>query len=97
MKKLIVFAALVALIFSFAQSASAQSGEELKAIKKEIEALKKGQAAIQKDLQEIKNLLRAGQTPPPDKPQEAVLNVEGAHFKGVKNAKVTIIDFSDYQ
>jgi len=76
----------------------AQPSEELKTISKEIEALKEGQAAIQKDLQEIKNLLRARPAPaPPAEPQNIVLSVDGAPFKGEKHAKVTLIDFSDYQ
>jgi hypothetical protein len=71
--------------------------EEFKAVRKEIEALKEGQAAIQKDLQEIKNLLRARPAVPPAEPQNIVLSVADAPFKGEKSAKLTLIDFSDYQ
>jgi transcription elongation GreA/GreB family factor len=66
-------------------------------VRKEIEALREGQAAIQKELQEIKNLLRARSAAAPAEPQNVVLNVEGAPFKGEKRAKVTLVDFSDYQ
>jgi hypothetical protein len=71
--------------------------EELKAVRKEIDALREGQTAIQKDLQEIKNLLRARPAAVPAEPQNIVLSVEGAPFKGDKLAKLTLIDFSDYQ
>ncbi|HEV8440716.1 MAG TPA: hypothetical protein VGT40_21725 [Methylomirabilota bacterium] len=74
----------------------AQSADELKSLKKDIDALKEGQAAIQKDLQEIKNLLR----PRPSAaapPQEVVLTVGSAPSKGSKDAKLTLVEFTDYQ
>lgn len=60
---------------------------EVKVLQKEVEALKK-------DVAEIKALLQ-GQAPPkaPDQP----ISVEGAPFVGDRNAKVTLIEFSDYQ
>jgi hypothetical protein len=63
---------------------------------KEIEALKEGQKAIQKELQEIKSLL--GTRPAPvAAPPEFVLDIEGNPFKGDGNAKLTLIEFTDYQ
>ena len=79
------------------QPGFAQSSEELKALRKEIESLKEGQRTMQKDLQEIKTLLRARPPSPPAEPQNVVLNVDGAPFKGEKTAKLTLIDFSDFQ
>ena len=70
-------------------------------IKKELEGLKEGQARLQKELQEIKTLLQARPAAAPGptaaQPQAAVLTVDGAPFKGNKNAKVTLVDFTDYQ
>jgi len=98
-KTLPVLAVVIALTFWGAQPGLTQApSDDLKAVRKEIEALKEGQAAIQKDLQEIKNLLRA--RPVPALPAEQVgmvLSVEGAPFKGERQAKLTLIDFSDYQ
>lgn len=74
-----------------------QPNEELKAVRKEIESLKEGQAAIQKELREIKTLLRARPAAATVGLQNVVLSVEGAPFKGDKGAKLTLIDFSDYQ
>lgn len=74
-----------------------QSSEELKALRKEIETLKQGQSAIQKELQEIKSLLRGRTATPPPEPQNVVLSVKDDVFKGDKNAKLTLIEFSDYQ
>jgi type II secretory pathway component PulM len=98
MKRLATLAAIAALILLGAQPGLTQApSDDLKTVRKEIEALREGQAAIQKDLQEIKNLLRARPAAAPAEPQNIVLSVEGAPFKGDKLAKVTLIDFSDYQ
>lgn len=75
----------------------AQSTEDLKALRKEIESLKQGQSVIQKDLEEIKNLLRGRVATPPPEPQNVVLSVKDYPFKGEKNAKITLVEFSDYQ
>ena len=65
-------------------------------LKKDIEALKEGQKAIQKDLQEIKTLLQRPAGPPPP-PQNVVLDLEKKPFKGERKAKLTLVEFSDYQ
>jgi hypothetical protein len=74
----------------------AQPNEDLKNLQKDVDALKEGQKAIQSDLQEIKNLLRARPSAAGPSP-EAVVSVDGAPFKGDKNAKLTLVDFTDYQ
>ena len=97
MRRLAVLAALTALTITLStQSGWTQSTAEQGASKKDIEALKEGQAAIQKELQELKNLLQRGR-PAAAPPQEAVVGVDGAPFKGQKDAKVTLVDFTDYQ
>ena len=94
-----VLAALTAVVIAGWPQAGfpqPQAADELKALRKDVEAIKQGQTAIQKDLQDIKNLLQPRPTaaaPPP----EAVVNIAGARFKGDKNAKVTLVDFTDYQ
>jgi len=83
---------------TFAQTKQSQSDEELKALKNEIESVKAGQAAIQKQLQEIKELLKArpvaGQPAPP---RDIVLDIANKPMKGQKTAKVVLVEFSDYQ
>jgi hypothetical protein len=72
----------------------------MESLKKEIDSLKQGMGAIQKDLQEIKGLLRTrpqAAAAPPAPPAEAIVSFEGSPFKGKKDAKVTIVDFTDYQ
>ncbi len=64
-------------------------------LKKDIEAIKEGQKAIQKDIQEIKALLQKAQPAAP--PQNVVLELGKSPFKGESKAKLTLVEFSDYQ
>ncbi len=98
MKKFIVPAVVAFLMLFCSHISLAQSGEELKTLKEEIKSLKEGQTAIQKDLQEIKKLLQTKQAPPA-RPEfkETVVNIDNNPFKGEKNAKLVLIEFSDYQ
>lgn len=93
-----VLAVLVAVgITSWAPSGVAQPAGVLENLRRDVEALKEGQASIQKDLQEIKALLRARPTVAGAPPTEVVVNTDGAPFKGKKDARVTLIEFTDYQ
>ena len=64
-------------------------------LRKDIETLKEGQKAIQKDIQEIKTLLQKGQ--PAQPAQSVVLELGKNPVRGESNAKLTLIEFSDYQ
>jgi hypothetical protein len=87
----------VFLIFLlFTQPGLTQPSDELKSLRKEIENLKEGQKAIQKDLQEIKNRLQLMGVLP-EEPQNVFLNIAGKPIKGNKNAKLTLMEFSEYQ
>jgi protein-disulfide isomerase len=89
--------ALILLVLAPARSAFSQSNDDLK---KEIQSLKAGQEAIQKDLQEIKKLLAARPAAPaagPDAALNALVETAGDPSKGNKNAKVTVVEFSEYQ
>ncbi len=118
MKKIVTLTALVASILLHSGSSLAQTSKELSELRREIEALKNGQLAIQKDLAEIKNLilqkelqtikdmLQSKQAPtvapaqaptPPAEPQNVLVSVDGGAVKGDKNAKVTLVEFTDYQ
>ena len=85
--------ALTAILL--APLASAQQPQQSDDPKKDIEALKEGQKAIQKDLQEIKTLLQSRQPAAP--PQNVVLELGKNPFKGERNAKLTLVEISDYQ
>ena len=86
---------LIILTLFYTSPGFTQSSEELESLRKEIEALKRGQITIQKELQAIKNLLQRMQTPVPQ--TRLILSTEGSPFKGDKNSKLTLIEFSDYQ
>ncbi len=95
MRRAAVVAALA--IVAAAQPSFAQQSEDVKNLLKEVDALKEGQKAIQSDLQEIKNLLRTRPTAAAAASQQAVVSVDGAPFKGSPTAKVTLVEFTDYQ
>src|SRR5262245_38847052 len=82
------------LTFALAMPGSADqtSTEDLK---KEIESLKTMIQGIQKDLQDVKGML-ARQVPPPTG-IGTVLDLGSASVKGEKTAKLTLVEFSDYQ
>jgi hypothetical protein len=85
---------------SLAQKKSTRTNEELRALKQEIESLKEGQAAIQKTLDEIKELLKtkiAAAQPLPATPPQILLDIAGAPAKGNLSSRVVLVDFSDYQ
>jgi len=92
----VAFAALAALALLVAYPAFAQPSDELKTLRKEVDALRDGQATILKELRELRGLLQGRQAARPPEPQNVVLSTAGAPFLGDPNAKATLIDFSDY-
>jgi len=78
------------------QPAFSQTAEEFKAQQKEIGALKEGQAQLQKDIQEIKKQLQSRPAGPAEF-KEAIINIKGAPVMGDKNAKLVLMEFTDYQ
>jgi protein-disulfide isomerase len=100
----VVVVAGMAVLALVPAAAVAQSSEELQSLRREIEALKAGQSAIQRELQEIKRLLQqrppaaAAPAPPAVANLDAIdLTIDGAHVKGSPQARLTIVEFSDYQ
>ncbi len=64
-------------------------------LRKEIQALNETVKSMQKDLQEIKALLLSrAPAAPPDK---VVLELGSNPFRGERTARLTLIEFSDYQ
>jgi protein-disulfide isomerase len=97
-RTLVLIGIVVVALVSGSPPGFAQTSEDVKALRRDIDALRDGLKVIQNDLQEIKGLLRARPTAAAPAPvQEAVVSVDGAPFKGHKTAKVTLVDFTDYQ
>lgn len=103
-KRNVVWLVMVAVALSLS-SAAAQPADDLKALREELETLKRGQSAIQKDLQDIKDLLRArpapsppaARAPAPPPIQDLALDLAGAPTKGAPTATVTMVEYTDYQ
>ena len=83
---------LTCLLSARVLSAQQPTTEDLR---KEIDAVKESLKTIQKDIQEIKALLQSRQAAPP--PQNVVLDLGKNAFKGERTAKLTLVEFSDYQ
>lgn len=96
---LVIGVLLGIIVFSFGQ----QHQRDISDLRKEISALNSGQTelktALNKDIGEIRDLLRRQPTAQaPAAPREIVLSVDAsAPFKGNPNAAVTLVEFTDYQ
>lgn len=84
------------LLVSAGQPAAAQP-DELRALRKDIEELKEGQARLRQELEEIKSVLRQRDAASRVRSVDVVLDVRDAPFRGHRSARVTIVEFADYQ
>jgi len=91
-----IIVAVLLMILFFTKPCLAQTGEDLKSLTKELEELKQSQKAIQKDLQEIKSRLQMMGVLP-EEPKNLFLNIASKPFMGDKNAKLFLIEFSEFQ
>jgi hypothetical protein len=82
-----------------APAARAQTAEELKSLRQSIDVLRESQQRIERDLQEIKTLLRgrAAAAPPDDEPKNLTVSIDGDPVKGASSARLVLLDFTDYQ
>ena len=96
MKKLAGCLVLGMMLFFSAQPVFSQTSQEYRDLKKELDSLKEGQEGIKKDLQEIKKLVQSRPAAGAEF-KEAIINIKGAPILGDKNAKLVLIEFSDYQ
>lgn len=76
----------------------AASTQDLQSIRQEIENLRKGQDAILKQMEDIKKLLASK---PADKAPvrdiKVDINLEGEPMRGNKDAKIVLLEYSEYQ
>ena len=101
MRALVTMLILIVTMMAAPWPAVAQTTDELlRSLGREIEALKESQARIQRELGEIKTLLRgreAREPAAPAEPQNLVFDVKGEPIKGERTARLVLIDFTDYQ
>jgi protein-disulfide isomerase len=71
-------------------------GGEVQRLRREVEALKEGQRAIEQELRELKELVTADRAEQPAS-KRYLMNVEGLPFMGERTARLTVVEFSDYQ
>ena len=93
---------LPALVLTIALSpairaAGVSPAEQTGAMRQDLDALRQGQEAMGKDIAEIKKILQALQPPPPVRPIDAVLQMDDSPSRGNPDAKLTLIEYSDYQ
>lgn len=94
-----VSAALGAFLLTLAPGATAFGQSSDADLKQEIEALKKGQQEIRSELQEIKRLIQSRPAARPSGPnvKDKVFALGENPIKGEPTAKLTLIEFLDYQ
>jgi protein-disulfide isomerase len=89
-----VFLIVCALVGFHPHLAAAQSPAQGDALQKELRELRDGQRRLEADIEAMKKVLldrSASQL------QDVVLDVEGSPFKGDSRARVTVVEYSDYQ
>ena len=93
---LALFLAVGLLLFG-SQIAVTQSHADLEAIRNELESLKKNQQNLQRELETLKKAVRGRSRRTASAFKPVVMDVGNDPYKGDRNAKLTLIDFSDYQ
>ena len=90
----ILWVGLILALFLPAPFARAQQ-TSIDDLKKEIQTLNETVKGMQKDLQEIKSLLKSREPAPPL--QNVILELGDNPSQGERTAKLTLVEFSDYQ
>ena len=105
MKQVVILVILLLSTLFNNSSVFSQTNSEIDRLKQEFEELKRNQTAIRRDLSEIQNLLllqaKQGATalrqPGPTPENPTIVNLEGGGARGNNLAKVTLVEFTDYQ
>ena len=85
------------VVLGLAGSLAAQTPDQ--ALQSEIDALKEGQKEILKELQDLKQLLQARQPQARSEPnvRNVMFDLSGVPVKGDDTARLTLVEFTDYQ
>ena len=86
----------VLLVLAAALPSPAQS-PDLTTLQTDVANLKKELEVVNRELQEIKSLLRERTGAPPAEARIIVMSIGDSPFKGAPDARVTVVEFTDYQ
>ncbi len=89
------FVKLSIIFLLFVPSLCAQQQSSIEDLRKEIQVLNQSIKSMQKDLQDIKALLQSRAPAAPS--ENVVLDLGNNPSQGNRAAKLTLIEFSDYQ
>ena len=96
MHRIAAIMSIVALLVAAAAPPASAQSAELSTLQADVTKLKQDLEAVQRDLQEIKALLRrAGAMP--EEFKSIALGLGDGPFKGAPDARVTLVEFTDYQ
>jgi protein-disulfide isomerase len=91
-----IAAGVVFLMLATALPSPAQS-PDITTLQTDVATLKKELEVVKRELQEIKSLLRERAGAPPAEARSVMLSIGDGPFKGAPDARVTLVEFTDYQ
>jgi len=94
-----IFPLVLFLLGVCTPAAFSQSADDVKDIRRDIDAVRDSLKVIQSQIEDLKKLIQQqpAAAAQPQAFREATLSIDGAPFLGQKNAQVTVVEFSDYQ
>ncbi len=99
MKRPAILLALVVSLF-LSGPAAAQPADELRALRQELDALKQEQVKLRGEVQALREQVQRGRraaAPSPPPAESVSLSPGNESAKGDKNAKLVLVEFTDYQ
>jgi protein-disulfide isomerase len=94
MKRIIFLVAVLGWGLFYSRLGFTQTSDQ---INEELNKLKQDMQALKSDVQAIKDMLQPKQPVGPTADKPIVVSIEGGATKGAKDAKVTLVEFTDYQ
>ncbi len=91
-----ITAGAVLLVLATALPSPAQS-PDITTLQSDVANLKKELEVVKRELEEIKSLLRERAGAPLAEPRSVVMSIGDSPFKGAPDARVTLVEFTDYQ
>jgi protein-disulfide isomerase len=88
---------LTLLVLAFPSQPGFPQSDDLKTLRKEIEALQEEQRALRKEIQDLANSLRGRGAPSTRDVRDLTIGVGGGPSQGRDTAGLTLVEFSDYQ